>query len=412
MRTLLATLLAFTLLLPAAAEAADPTVTTGPAGPVGATTATLTGTVDPNLTATTWQFEYGTTTAYGLTTPVQSAGLGDDPVAVQATVSGLTANTTYHFRLTANGIAGADGTFRTTANPANPAVPSISTLRVADRTATSARLTANVDPNRAATTFHMEWGTTTRYGNRTPDQTLPAGDGAVPVSAPLAGLAANTRIYWRVVATNAAGTRRSGRASFTTLRDPTGVTLSVFPTVALWNTTVSLSGRVEGAGVNGLAVALQETPFPYTAAPVQVATARANASGVFRFPSRPLTISSQFRAVTLGAASAASGLVGAQVRVRAGIRRTQQRRRTLRLAGGVQPGLPDGAATLQRRTRRGGWAYVKRKPLEQVDANLSRYRFRVVRQSRSRVYRVKVWARDGGAHLGTVTTARRVGKRR
>src|SRR3712207_2587759 len=105
--------LAFCLLLlvPAAALAAAPSATTGPASGVSRSGATLNGTVDPNGTATSWYFEYGTTTAYGLRTADADAGEGDDPVAVSAAVSGLSAGTTYHFRLVA---VNADGTVQGT----------------------------------------------------------------------------------------------------------------------------------------------------------------------------------------------------------------------------------------------------------------------------------------------------------
>ena len=55
---------------------------------------------------------------------------------------------------------------------------------------------------------------------------------------------------------------------------------------------------------------------------------------------------------------------------------------------------------------------VTRKPLKAIDANTSRYRFRVFKQRRGRFYRVKVAARDGGAHLGDNSAVRRVGRRR
>src|SRR5215207_5010972 len=133
--------------LATAAAQGPPTVVTGAAQP-GTTTATLNGTVDPNLTATSYHFEYGTTAAYGLVTPTQSAGSGDAPVPVQATVSGLTPSTTYHYRLVADGVAGADATFQTTAATTNPAAPTFSRLSAVDKTPTSARLTARIDPNR------------------------------------------------------------------------------------------------------------------------------------------------------------------------------------------------------------------------------------------------------------------------
>ena len=90
MRLILVTcLILLTLPAVAGAQTGAPIATTGTAEAVGRTSATLNGTVDPNLTPTTYHFEYGTTTDYGLESPTQSAGSGADPVPVQATISGL-----------------------------------------------------------------------------------------------------------------------------------------------------------------------------------------------------------------------------------------------------------------------------------------------------------------------------------
>ncbi|MEJ7891310.1 MAG: hypothetical protein WKF94_01540 [Solirubrobacteraceae bacterium] len=117
-------LAAWALLAPAAAVAAVPVASTGDATKVTATTATLTGTVNPNGEDTTYFFEYGTTTARGTTTPVQTVAAKGKPkdVAVDAAISGLSPNTLYHFRLVATNpsgtAAGNDKTF-TTAPPYN-----------------------------------------------------------------------------------------------------------------------------------------------------------------------------------------------------------------------------------------------------------------------------------------------------
>jgi hypothetical protein len=418
MRTLLATLVAFIALSPAAAMAQTPAPVTGPAQPVGTNTATLTGTVDANGAAdVTYRFEYGTSTQYGVATPAQAVPDGTGPQAVSASISGLTASTTYHFRLVAisggTPANGEDGTFTTLASTPNPAAPAISRLSAKSKTSSSAVLTARIDPNRAATTYHMEWGTSTRLGNRTPDAALPVGDAPVPVSAPLTGLPANTRIYWRVVASNAAGLRRSGQANFTTQRSPTGITLRVFPDVVSWGGTVSVSGGVEGSGVTGMTVALEASSFPYTAGFAPVATARVNGDGGFRFDAQRPLLATRYRATAGTTAPVVSGQIEALVRANVGIRRTSRKRRTLVLAGRVSPGLPDGRATLQRRTRNGGWALVRRRALRTPDSSLSSYRFKVWRKkSRNVVYRVKVTANDGGAHLGGASRALVVAKRR
>ena len=87
MRLILLTLLALAL-LPATAAAQDAAVT-GPPQAVGTTTATLTGTVDPDGTARDYRFEYGTTVAYGSrtttgTSSCTTASPGSAPYATRS----------------------------------------------------------------------------------------------------------------------------------------------------------------------------------------------------------------------------------------------------------------------------------------------------------------------------------------
>lgn len=87
---------------------AAPSVVTGSATALTQNTATLNGTVDPNGASTTYQFEYGTTTSYGSVSPstAGSAGSGSTAVPESTNISGLTANTTYHYRLNATNSQG------------------------------------------------------------------------------------------------------------------------------------------------------------------------------------------------------------------------------------------------------------------------------------------------------------------
>ena len=93
-------------LVPAAGAATPPGVSTGPVTAVGSTSATLTGSVNPNGTSTNWYFEYGTSTSYGTKTASKSAGSGTGSSGVSAGITGLTAGTTYHYRLVATSSAG------------------------------------------------------------------------------------------------------------------------------------------------------------------------------------------------------------------------------------------------------------------------------------------------------------------
>ncbi len=87
-----------------------PEVVTSPATDIFADNVVLNGTVDPNGTATTAWFRYGTDwdlVTGTSTTPPQSVGSGDSPVPFSVPVTGLADNTVYHFRLEAqNGSSG------------------------------------------------------------------------------------------------------------------------------------------------------------------------------------------------------------------------------------------------------------------------------------------------------------------
>jgi hypothetical protein len=111
---LLGLVAALMLALPAGVAVASPGVTTGAATNVTPTTATLNGTVDPNKVNTNYHFEYGTTTAYGSSTPQQGPVKGNSGKSVSAAIGQLAPSTTYHFRLVASNSSGsAQGTDRT-----------------------------------------------------------------------------------------------------------------------------------------------------------------------------------------------------------------------------------------------------------------------------------------------------------
>jgi subtilisin family serine protease len=106
-----------------------PTVTTEPATEIGQTTVKLSGWVNPNGASTHYYFQYGKTTSYGSTSPAppgDDLGSGSDQRYGWTIATGLTAETTYHFRIVAsspNGTSyGADAAFTTAKKPANPRV--------------------------------------------------------------------------------------------------------------------------------------------------------------------------------------------------------------------------------------------------------------------------------------------------
>jgi hypothetical protein len=410
MRILIATVLAI--------AAAAPIVTTGPATAIGPTSATLQGSVDPEGEATTWYIQYGTTDAYGLTTTPQDVGAGTEPIAVEAPVSGLTANTTYHYRVVASNpsdtVVGEDRTF-TTAD--NPAPPSISVQRERDVTIDSAVLTANLDANRSATTYYFEYGTTTGYGSRTPDRA--GGDAAdpVPVSEPLTGLRAARRYHWRLVATNAAGTTRGSDRTFTTARLPSSLSLSLSPRTPRWGRPVTLGGRVRGAGVNKTPIALEAQRFPFDAGFTEIDTTRAGDDGGYLFSVDHVWTTTRYRAVTRTQVPTVSPVVTAFTRVVAGARARHRSRRRARVEGSILPAVT-GKVSLQRRVLRAKrrprgrrWTFVRRVSVEPTDELRSRYRFNLRRARKTRRYRVKATPDAGGAYVRGTSRTVKVKKR-
>jgi len=131
-----------------------PTVTTGTGAASSQTAATVNATVSPNdATLSDCHFDYGPTTAYGSSVPcsVTPSATGGAQ-AVTAQLGGLSAATTYHFRIAASsGVAtsdGADATFTTTAllkpSPSISGTPAVgSTLTCKSGVTTSATETTS-----------------------------------------------------------------------------------------------------------------------------------------------------------------------------------------------------------------------------------------------------------------------------
>jgi hypothetical protein len=82
-------------------------------------------------------------------------------------------------------------------------------------TSSSARFNAAVDPHGLTTTVRFQYGRTTSYGSRTPDQTE-TGNTYQNIFANVSGLSAGATYHFRIVATNPRGTRYGSDKTFTT----------------------------------------------------------------------------------------------------------------------------------------------------------------------------------------------------
>ena len=90
--------------------ASVPTISGVRPSEVTETGAVLNALVNPGGYPTTYQFEYGTTSSYGSTAPVdaQPIGDGDTPVPVSVKLAGLQPGSEYHFRIVATNAWGAE----------------------------------------------------------------------------------------------------------------------------------------------------------------------------------------------------------------------------------------------------------------------------------------------------------------
>ena len=192
-----------------------PIVTTSSATLIASFSATLNGSVDPHGLTTTVYFQYGTTTNYGLTSATQSK-TGNTYQNVTANISGLTASTTYHFRMVATNSGGtrygSDRTFTTLSATGPPVVITNPATNIATNTAT---LNGKVDPHGLSTTVYFQYGTTAAYGHTSASQSK-TGNAYQNVSANISGLTALTTYHFRIVGTNNSGTTYGGDTTFTT----------------------------------------------------------------------------------------------------------------------------------------------------------------------------------------------------
>src|SRR5574341_1140943 len=201
----------YTFTTATAADTTPPVLSNIAAVSVTSSGATITWTTNE---ASTTQVNYGTTTAYGASTALNSSLF----TAHSATLSGLQPATVYHFRVRSADAAGnlalsGDTTFTTLAAP-DTTPPALS--NVTSGSVSSAGATITWTTNEASTT-QVNYGTTTAYGASTAlNSSL-----VTAHSAGLSGLQAATVYHFRVRSADAAGNLAlSGDATFTTLAAP------------------------------------------------------------------------------------------------------------------------------------------------------------------------------------------------
>ena len=207
-----------------------PTAVTDDATNIGLTTATLNGRTNANGIPSTYTFRYSTdkaavdnATAPTLAGGPFNAGTGQTFQPRSRAITGLTACTTYWFRIEAANAEGSD--VGSTLSFKTACKPDVDTLAVVYGT-TSATFHSRVNPNSLDTKVWYEYGTVASgaFASRIPaaGQEIEIGDGSRQVSPnayPTDGLTKSTAYQVRAVASNAGGTTIGPVKTFTTNGD-------------------------------------------------------------------------------------------------------------------------------------------------------------------------------------------------
>ena len=251
-----------TVLLGGTAPAATlaPTATTGSVTSVRPASAVVTGTVNPNGSATAWFFEYGQSTSsnYSGETRVASAGTGTQDEHLSGTLVGLAPAASYRYRIVARSSAGTtyggDGIFNTSAAPV------VLTGPATGLTTSSATLNGIVNTEALASSWYFEYGPSASYGTKTAAKYLGASPNNANVSATISNLASKTRYHFRLVATSSAGTSLGVDFVLTT---GLSVTLNSSLSAVVYGSSVTLSGTVASASAGDHVTVLSQ---PYNQA--------------------------------------------------------------------------------------------------------------------------------------------------
>jgi hypothetical protein len=225
-----------------------PLVTTNAATNIASFSATLNGSVHPHGLTTTVYFQYGRTTSYGSTTSSQTK-TGNTSQNVSANISGLSANTTYHFRIVATNSAGTryggDRTFITLSATGPPGAFTNPATLIASF---SAKLNGRLDPRGLTTAVYFQYGTTTSYGLTTAPKSQ-SGNAFRNISTNISGLSASTTYHFRIVATNSAGTRYGSDRTFTTLSATGFPLVATNPASNVATFSATLNGSLDPHGL-------------------------------------------------------------------------------------------------------------------------------------------------------------------
>jgi hypothetical protein len=221
---------------------------------------TLAASVNPEDQATTCVFQYLTEAAFNATawanantTPCspQALGEGGTGVSVTAHLTGLVEGVGYEYRVLASNafspLGGTPGPAQSFQALLRPAVSAQAASQVHPG---SVLLSASVNPNGVATSYHFAYGPTAGYGSIAPASDIELGEGSEGEQAleTIEGLQPGTTYHYALVATSKAGVQVGPDETFTTLA-ATPPIVSTGPVSEVSQNAAMISGTVDPQGV-------------------------------------------------------------------------------------------------------------------------------------------------------------------
>ena len=261
-----------------------------------------------------------------------------------------------------------------TATTASAAVPKAFTDAADQLTPVGAVVHGRVDPNGQPTAAWFQYGTTNKYGKRTPSQNAGLAPGEVPISAQLSGLTSNKTYHFRMVAENKDGRKNGPDRTFKTTK-PTSTPVFT-PNPVRYGKPALVSGQILGTGASGAKVSLFWHSFPYTDPFVQYGNSVvADKNGNYLFVLLPVTSNSIFE--VRGNTSPAFTSTPQQLHVASNISlhtptRVKPRGR-VHFWGIVSPAQDGVVVEIQKQLKGGAWALFTRTALKPRSAGTSRF---------------------------------------
>jgi hypothetical protein len=207
----------------------------------------------------------------------------------------------------------------------------------------------------------------------------------------------NTTYHYRIVAINNAGTTLGGDQSFTTPKQPLGLSLLATVNPVPFGGTTTINATLTGTDNANRTIVLEQRPFPYTASFAVVGnTELTSSTGTATFPILGLLINTQYVAAISGAKVSSPVLtVGAAVVVHMSTHsHSIHSNSTVKFAGTVTP-KEDGALYAIQKLRGTLWVSIGGSSLHAhsgTDSSFSQQ----MKIKHSGSYRIYVGSADGG----------------